>query len=98
VLEKNYPVLTGVHLADYKVRIHSSRDATAATTVVRITSKGLVDGVERQWTTIGVASDIIEASTEALLDAYDWYLFKTGTPAIEPNRARLRGGLRNKIA
>lgn len=86
-----YPALSGVVLTDYKVRIPTNKDATGAKTVVRITSKGMVNGVEREWTTIGVSTNIMEASTEALLDAYDWFLFKSGTKPVAPNRALLRG-------
>ncbi|NBX66170.1 MAG: citramalate synthase [Proteobacteria bacterium] len=95
-LEASYPVLKGMTLTDFKVRIPTNKDATGAETVVRITSKGMVNGVEREWTTIGVSTNIMEASTEALMDAYDWYLFKTNTTPDKPNPKLLRGHSMNQ--
>jgi len=57
-----YPELDRVHLTDYKVRILDGATATGAVTRVLIDfSNG-----ERSWTTIGVSSNIIEASWRAL--------------------------------
>jgi 2-isopropylmalate synthase len=57
-----YPQLSAVHLTDYKVRILDGASATGAVTRVLIDfSNG-----ERTWTTIGVSSNIIEASWRAL--------------------------------
>ncbi|CAB4882430.1 unannotated protein [freshwater metagenome] len=57
-----YPELSKVHLTDYKVRILDGATATGAVTRV------LIDATngERSWTTIGVSSNIIEASWRAL--------------------------------
>ena len=56
------PALAKVHLTDYKVRILDSSSATGAVTRV------LLDASNggRSWTTIGVSSNIIEASWRAL--------------------------------
>jgi 2-isopropylmalate synthase len=62
----SYPELEGIHLADYKVRILNENVGTAATTRVLIESS---DG-EKEWGTIGVSENIVEASWEALLDGY----------------------------
>lgn len=60
-----YPGLDAVHLTDYKVRVLDSAAGTAASTRVLIdTSDG--DG---SWTTIGVSSNVIDASWLALEDA-----------------------------
>lgn len=67
-----YPALSGVHLVDYKVRVMDSRQATAAKVRVLITS---TDGV-REWTTVGVSSDVIEASWIALSDSIEYKLIK----------------------
>jgi len=61
LLEK-FPQLSRVHLTDYKVRILDSGSATGAVTRVLLDAS---DG-ERNWTTIGVSSNIIEASWRAL--------------------------------
>jgi 2-isopropylmalate synthase len=56
-----------LHLADYKVRILESHAGTGAITRVLITSS---DG-EREYTTVGVNANIIQASWEAMQDAYE---------------------------
>ncbi|MPN60904.1 (R)-citramalate synthase [bioreactor metagenome] len=65
-----YPQLAKVHLTDYKVRVLGDRDATAAKVRVLIESS---DG-ERVWTTVGVATDIIQASWIALVDSLEYKL------------------------
>jgi 2-isopropylmalate synthase len=61
-LLQKFPQLSRVHLTDYKVRILDSGSATGAVTRVLLDAS---DG-ERNWTTIGVSSNIIEASWRAL--------------------------------
>jgi 2-isopropylmalate synthase len=61
-LLRAYPHLERVHLTDYKVRILDGGQATGAVTRVLLTA---TDG-ERDWTTIGVSPNIIEASWRAL--------------------------------
>lgn len=65
-----YPTLADVRLVDYKVRVMDSRQATAAKTRVLITS---ADG-EKEWTTVGVSNDVIEASWVALSDSIAYKL------------------------
>ncbi|HEX4867954.1 MAG TPA: citramalate synthase [Acidimicrobiales bacterium] len=70
VLVGAYPHLADIHLTDYRVRI---LDASADTdAVVRVLIES-TDG-ERTWTTIGVSANIIEASWQALTDAFVWGL------------------------
>jgi 2-isopropylmalate synthase len=57
-----YPELDRVHLTDFKVRILDGAGATGAVTRVLLDA---TDG-ERDWTTIGVSANIIEASWRAL--------------------------------
>lgn len=57
-----YPQVSRVHLTDYKVRILDGATATGAVTRVLI---DFSNGV-RNWTTIGVSGNIIEASWRAL--------------------------------
>ncbi len=61
-LDGAYPQLGRIHLTDYKVRILDGASATGAVTRVLLDA---TDG-ERDWTTIGVSSNIIEASWRAL--------------------------------
>jgi len=60
-----YPQLASIHLTDYKVRVLDTQKATGAVTRVLLDS---TDG-ERQWTTIGVSENIIDASWQALSDS-----------------------------
>jgi 2-isopropylmalate synthase len=69
-----YPELARVHLTDYKVRILDGATATGAVTRVLIDAS---DG-ERSWTTIGVSSNIIEASWQALADSIVYGLIHAG--------------------
>jgi 2-isopropylmalate synthase len=64
-LVNRHPQLAGVSLADYKVRILGWKGGTSATTRVLIDT---TDGVG-EWTTVGVHSNIVEASWHALVDA-----------------------------
>jgi 2-isopropylmalate synthase len=69
-LVRFYPQLQQVQLTDYKVRILDSKDGTAAKTRVLIeTSDGKND-----WGTVGVSSNIIEASLQALIDSIEYGL------------------------
>ncbi|MDR1003003.1 MAG: citramalate synthase [Oscillospiraceae bacterium] len=69
-LEVFYPQLHTMHLVDYKVRVMDSAQATASMVRVLITSS---DSTET-WTTVGVGSDIIEASFKALCDSVEYKL------------------------
>ena len=71
-LEKFYPVVSKFRLVDYKVRVLDSKSATAARVRVIIES---TDG-ESSWTTVGVSSDVIEASWIALVDSFELKLSK----------------------
>ena len=63
-LEPVYPELKGVHLTDYKVRDLDSADGTAARVRVLIETS---DG-ERDWGTVGIHNNVIEASWQAMHD------------------------------
>ncbi len=65
-LTNEYPSLDDMTLEDYRVRVLDETVGTGATVRVLIdTSNG-----EREWTTVGVSENIIEASWEALVEAY----------------------------
>jgi 2-isopropylmalate synthase len=61
-LTKYYPSIDRVHLTDFTVRILDGGEATGAVTRVLLSA---TNG-ERDWTTIGVSPNIIEASWRAL--------------------------------
>lgn len=65
-----FPALKGVTLTDYKVRVLDTGAATAAKVRVVIESS---DG-EHFWRTMGVSTDVIEASLFALIDSIDYLL------------------------
>jgi 2-isopropylmalate synthase len=71
-LAKFFPQLKRVTLTDYKVRILDSTTGTAARTRVLIQS---TDG-KREWGTVGVNDNIIEASLQALVDSMEFALLK----------------------
>jgi 2-isopropylmalate synthase len=60
-----FPVLSSIHLTDYRVRVLDTGKGTGAVTRVLVdTTDGLTT-----WTTIGVSENIIEASWQALYDS-----------------------------
>ena len=74
LLVGTFPHLAHIHLTDYRVRILDGVADTDAVVRVLIDS---TDG-ERAWTTIGVSTNIIEASWHALIDALVWGLVHVG--------------------
>jgi 2-isopropylmalate synthase len=71
-LVKFYPTLADVKLEDFKVRVLDGRDGTGAKVRVLIESS---DG-ESRWATVGVSTNIIEASWFALIDGLKFKLMK----------------------
>jgi 2-isopropylmalate synthase len=74
-----YPHLADVELTNYKVRILDESHGTGAVTRVLLDSS---DG-EREWGTIGVSENIIEASWEALVDSLEFAFQDGGGQAAE---------------
>ncbi|MBH89081.1 MAG: citramalate synthase [Magnetovibrio sp.] len=75
VLTPIYPTLEDLRLVDFKVRILRSKEASAATTRVMIQSSSKE---EKNWSTVGVSTNIIEASYEALRDSIIFKLYRDG--------------------
>ncbi len=73
VLQNVWPSLADVRLVDYKVRILTPQEATNAVTRVFVESR---DKKGLQWQTIGVSSNIIDASYAALRDSMIYYLYR----------------------
>ena len=71
-LERFYPCISSMRLVDFKVRVLESKLATASVVRVVIESS---DG-ETSWCTVGVSSDIIQASFLALADSHEYMLNK----------------------
>ncbi len=75
-LAKYSKYLKDLKLVDYKVRILNT--GTEAVTRVSIESS---DSQGKNWFTIGVSTNIIDASFKALIDSLDYKLFKDNAPA-----------------
>jgi 2-isopropylmalate synthase len=69
-LVRFFPSVKRIHLTDYKVRILDTGTGTEAKTRVLIVSS---DG-KREWGTVGVSENIIEASLQALVDSMEYSL------------------------
>ncbi|HTN89325.1 MAG TPA: alpha-isopropylmalate synthase regulatory domain-containing protein, partial [Sorangium sp.] len=65
-----FPAVRDIQLVDYKVRILDGRDGTSATTRVLIDSRD----AQRQWSTVGASTNIIDASWHALADGIEYGL------------------------
>ncbi len=76
-LEQFYPSLEVVRLMDYKVRVLDTKGGTGSKIRVLIES---TDG-EITWRTVGVSDNIISASCEALIDSFEYKLYKDKTTA-----------------
>jgi 2-isopropylmalate synthase len=73
-----FPTLAEMHLVDYKVRVINSNEGTAAGVRVVIESADEDDA----WGTVGVSTNIIEASWTALVDSFEYKLHKDETTAV----------------
>ncbi|MEI6985009.1 MAG: citramalate synthase [Rhodospirillaceae bacterium] len=79
VLEPRYPIIKEIRLEDFRVNIINAERGTDALPQVLIRNErhGSLD-----WWTLGVSPSIIEASVEALLDAFTYELYRSGTPPV----------------
>ena len=81
VLERFYPSLQEVRLADYKVRVVAPEDGTAGAVRVLIEHHD----ADRHWHTVGVSTNILQASCLALLDGIRYHLLcRNAEPAAVP--------------
>lgn len=71
-LERFYPAIKEMKLTDYKVRVLDSDKASAAKVRVLIETSDH----RENWTTIGVSTDVIDASWRALVDAIEYKLVR----------------------
>jgi 2-isopropylmalate synthase len=77
-LVKFYPEIAHFHLSDYKVRILDSGSGTSAKTRVLIEFS---NGSDR-WTTVGVSTNILEASYQAVVEGIEYGLMRQLSPAL----------------
>jgi len=78
-LEPSYPVLGKLKLTDYRVRILRASEATGAMPRVLIESMG-ADG--DTWSTVGVSTNVIDASFDALSDSFAYKLYRNGVQPL----------------
>jgi 2-isopropylmalate synthase len=71
-LAGRYPVLNDIRLTDYKVRVLNSKEGENSMVRVIIETS---DGKET-WGTVGVSTNIVEASWNALIDSMEYKLIK----------------------
>jgi len=88
-----YPNLADMELADYKVRVLGTGAGTGARVRVLIES---TDG-KRRWGTVGLSSNVVDASWQALIDSIEYKLHKDNVkprsrPAAKANGAKPRAG------
>ncbi len=80
-----YPSLEALQLIDYKVRVLDTGHGTGSRVRVLIESN---DG-RRNWGTVGVSNNVIEASWQALVDSVEYKLYKDGArPRIRAQATR----------
>jgi 2-isopropylmalate synthase len=73
-LGRFYPTLGDIRLTDFKVRVvNAPEQATAAAVRVMVESRSGA----RTWTTVGVHTNIIEASWQALVDGVEYGLLQS---------------------
>ena len=77
-LSKHYPEIASFVLADYKVRILEGSHGSGAITRVLVETD---DGTGRDWTTVGVHENVVEASWNALVDALTYGLRRSPATA-----------------
>ncbi len=65
-----YPLIADMKLIDYKVRVLNGSDGTAAQVRVFIETSDN----KQSWTTVGVSTNIIQASWQALVDSIEYGL------------------------
>ena len=79
-LQPIYPELEDMTLTDYRVRVLDGKQGTGAVVRVLIDT---TDG-EKEWTTVGVSDNIIEASWEALTDSLVFGLLHPREASVSP--------------
>jgi hypothetical protein len=84
-----------MQLADYKVRVLDNGAGTAARVRVLIES---TDGA-RRWGTVGLSSNVVEASWQALVDSVEFKLHKDNVKArVLPHHGAKANGARHNGA
>ncbi len=86
-LKDHYPQINDIHLRDYKVRVVNATAESAAK--VRVIADFAVvdpDKADHYFSTIGVSENIVDASWQVLVDAFEYHLLETGAVPISPTQ------------
>jgi 2-isopropylmalate synthase len=83
-LSDSYPQLKNIYLSDFKVRVIDPKEGTAAKVRVLVETS---DG-KKEWGTVGVSENIIEASWRALVDSVEYKLLKDEERKIKKARKK----------
>ncbi|NET52257.1 MAG: citramalate synthase, partial [Merismopedia sp. SIO2A8] len=83
-LVKFYPEIAAFHLKDYKVRILDGTAGTSAKTRVLVESSN----GEQRWTTVGVSTNILEASYQAVVEGIEYGLLLPVEPVTSATYSR----------
>jgi len=89
-----YPNLEAMQLVDYKVRVLDNGAGTEARVRVLIES---TDG-KRRWGTVGLSSNVVEASWQALVDSVEYKLHKDNVKPRSKASAGKQNGSRPRSA
>jgi 2-isopropylmalate synthase len=84
-LEHFYPELRQIRLTDFKVRVVNVKEGTAAK--VRVLVESADD--RESWSTIGVSTNVIEASWQALADSVEYGLTRRAGAKLEARHPEL---------
>jgi 2-isopropylmalate synthase len=89
-LAPHYPQLAKLHLRDFRVRVVNPRAESAAR--VRVIAEFGVAGSEQdvatgRFATVGVNENIVDASWQAITDAFAYHLIESKTPALTSGKA-----------
>jgi 2-isopropylmalate synthase len=77
-LNRFYPSLSSIRLTDFKVRVVNVREGTAARVRTIVESRS----GDRSWATVGVSTNMIEASWHALVDGVIYGLLDSGHEGV----------------
>jgi 2-isopropylmalate synthase len=78
-LSQHYPDLAGISLTDFKVRVLNQKEGTAAKVRAIVESADHAQGVGDKletWSTVGVSTNVIEASWRALVESVEYGLLR----------------------
>ncbi len=85
-LRSFYPRIDEVELRDYKVRVLGGEHGSAALVRVLIETAD----AEERWGTVGVSLNVIEASWQALVDSFEYKLYKDLRSLKQPRPAKAK--------